>query len=317
MKNRLNRRKFLNMVSCGSGLLSAGAMKAQAEESSKKENATSIALAIHTGMFRRYRGAQMFEQIRKAGYRHVELSGGQIRAAANSDQSANRLKQQLDDAELTPAAAFVVHRLASSDDVERRKSITQWRRSIDGIRELDIKLVGTELTGDIRKAGEGETAFRKSMDELLPHIEEAQFHLSVEPHPGDFFETALPTIEVLKSYQSKHLGYLHCTPHTFYFGESISNVIKEAGELLTHVHISDTFRTNRIMDRFGTGVGLHLHLQAGLGEVDFEETFTALSQINFRGFASVQLLSHVDAPDEAAKATRIYLEKLLGNRLAA
>jgi hypothetical protein len=46
-------------------------------------------------------------------------------------------------------------------------------------------LLTTELTGQRDKPAEGESAFRKSMDELLPLLEKADLHLSVEPHPGD------------------------------------------------------------------------------------------------------------------------------------
>ncbi len=318
MKPPIHRRKFLHTLACGSAVVGASPLPqsgTQKPASNQREGSSQYTLAIHTGMFRRYRGSKAFSQIRAAGYRQVELSGGQIRSAANSAQAADQLKQRLADAGLKPAAAFVVHRIASSDETERKKAIGQWRQSIDGIRNLGLKLVGTELTGDIRNAKEGEVVFRKSMDELLPYIEEAGFHLSVEPHPGDFFETASPTLQLLRSYDSAHLGYLHCTPHTFFLGESISNVITEAGKLLTHIHLADTFQTKRIMDRFGTGVGLHLHLQPGLGEVDFAQTFKALEQIDYRGYLSMQLLSHVDDPDGSAIAARKYLKKLLGDRL--
>ncbi|MHC4993868.1 MAG: sugar phosphate isomerase/epimerase family protein, partial [Planctomycetota bacterium] len=199
--------------------------------------------------------------IRGAGYTHVERNTGQIRQAAGSLQAANRLKQQLADAQLQLVAAFVVHRVATPVEADRKKAVDQWRTSIEGIQNLGLKLVGTELTGDIRSPEAGETAFRKSLDELLPQIQEADFHLSLEPHPGDFFEAAAPTLRLIRDYDSKHIGYLHCTPHTFYLGESIRQVITEAGDLLTHVHIADTFKTQRVMDRFGTGVGLHLHLR--------------------------------------------------------
>ena len=120
----------------------------------------------------------------------------------------------------------------------------------------------------------------------------------------------------MRGYGSEHLGYLHCTPHTFYLGPSIGEVIREAGDLLTHVHISDSFRTHRIMDRFGTGVGLHLHLEPGLGEVDFEETFKALKEIGYRGSLGLQLLSHPDTPVESSRRARRYLKEILGKRLA-
>ena len=60
---------------------------------------------------------------------------------------------------------------------------------------------------------------------------------------------------------------------------------------------------------------MHLHLRPGLGEVDFQETFDSLATAGYSGHASVQLLSHADAPGKAAEQTRQYLQKLLGERL--
>ena len=121
----MNRRYFINHLAWGAGLLSASSsQQAQNKVSSSTDQATApFRLAIHTGMFRRYRGAQAYAKIREAGYRYVELSGGQIRAAANSTQAANRLKQQLSDAGLQAVAAFVVHRIAGTDESDRKRSV--------------------------------------------------------------------------------------------------------------------------------------------------------------------------------------------------
>jgi len=89
--------------------------------------------------------------------------------------------------------------------------------------------------------------------------------------------------------------------------------LRETGELLTYVHVADTFRTERIMDRFG--VGLHLHLQPGLGEVNFREIFDSIEKIGYRGYVSLQAISHNDHPVESARESRRYLKDLLGDRL--
>lgn len=272
-------------------------------------------LAIHASMFGRHRPPELYRRLRETGYRFIELAGAQIRAAATSEESARRLSKELQDAGLKPVSAFVVHRIASGDEAERTKAVARWRQSIEGVRRLGITHVGTELTGNVARPEEGAAAFRKSMDELLPILEKAGIHLSAEPHPGDFYETAHPTLELVRSYRSKHFGYLHCTPHTFYLGETIDEVIHEAGELLTYVHVADTFRTERIMDRFGGGVGLHLHLQPGLGEVNFREVFDSLERIGYRGYVSLQAISHNDHPVETARESRRYLKDLLGDRL--
>ena len=314
----IDRRTFLKSVTLGTGglvacLLQRLAGGGEPSTAGKRPFEPRMTLAIETSMFRQP-APDAFALIRKAGYRFVELGGRHLNAAARSKQTLDRLRSELKDADLTPVAAFIVHQTSSTDETRRQEALTRWRRSIDAASQLGVKLITTELTGDLREPEKGEAAFRKSMDVLLPLFEDADIHLSAEPHPGDFFETAMPTIRLLRSYGSKHLGYLHCMPHTFYLGESMREVIAEAGELLTHVHVSDTYRTERIMARPGA-VGLHLHLRPGLGEVDFQDTFDALAAAGYIGHVSVQLLSHADAPAEAAELTREYLQKLLGERL--
>ena len=312
----ITRRTLLKSVTLGTGGLVAFPLHrlAGGGEPGRKPVEPRMTLAIETSMFRRHPAPEAFGLIRKAGYRFVELGGRHFHAAARSKQALGRLRSELKDAGLTPVAAFIVHQISSTDETRRQEAVTRWRRSIDAVNQLGIKLITTELTGDRTEPEKGEAAFRKSMEVLLALFEDADIHLSAEPHPGDFFEAALPTIKLLRSYGSKHLGYLHCMPHTFYLGESMREVIAEAGELLTHVHVSDTYRTERIMARPGA-VGLHLHLRPGLGEVDFQETFDALAAVGYGGYVSVQLLSHADAPAEAAELTREYLQKLLGERL--
>ena len=306
---RIGRRQFIRGMGAAAACARSATVRAQSGSDAPFQ------LAVHSGMFRRFRGPEMFQRVRDAGYRFIELSGGQIRSAAESAENAESLLQQMSAADLQPVSAFVVHRIASGDEAERAQAVAAWKRSLRGVRRLGVKHLGTEMTGHVAKPAEGEKAFRKSMEELLPMIESAGLQLSIEPHPGDFFEDAASTLELIRSLGSRSVSYLHCTPHTFYLGEQISKVIEEAGDLLGYVHVSDSFRTERIMDRFGGGVGLHLHLEPGLGEVDFGETFEALERIGYRGPVSLQAISHPDTPLESAIRSRQYFETLLGSRL--
>lgn len=303
----MNRRRFLKGMVAGAGAVGLRAAGQDARE-------PALTLAVETSMFGRQRVPDVFDGIREAGYRFVELGGAHFRAASASAEAVQQLRGQLGDAGLEAVGAFVVHGIASVEDTSRKAAVERWKRSIEAVQGLGVKTVTTELTGSVKQPKESEAAWRKSMDELLPRFEKADLHLSVEPHPGDFFEAAPPTIQLLRSYRSEHLGYLHCTPHTYHLGPSIREVIRAAGSLLSHVHIADTFRTERIMAR--SGVGLHLHLRPGLGEVDFSAVFAGLEEVKYRGLVSVQLLSHADAPQAAARQARAYLTKIAGGRLA-
>ena len=312
-----HRRSFLKLAACQTGGLAALPASGVAAEAAPEESARSAGgpfrLAVDTTMFHRHKTPEAFAMIRRAGYRFVELGSPHLRSTEMSGEDLKSLQKQLTGAGLTAFTAFIVHPISSPDEQHRRQAVTWWQKSIDAAAQLGLKLVTTELTGELARPKESEAAFRKSMDVLLPRFEQAGICLSVEPHPGDFYEAARPTLALLRSYGSKYLTYLHCIPHTFFLGPSIREVIKKAGSLITHVHVADTFRTERIMAR--AGVGLHLHLRPGLGEVDFRETFQALAAVGYHGAVSVQLLSHVDEPEQTARQAREFLQKLLEDQL--
>lgn len=308
-----HRRTLLKLAACQIGGLLASHAVAEAEPTPSGRTGGPFRLAVDTTMFHRHKTAETFAMIRRAGYRFVELGSPHLRSTEMSSEDLKDLRKQLSDAGLTAVTAFIVHPISSPDEKQRRQAVTWWQKSIDAVTQLGLKLVTTELTGELARPKESEAAFRKSMEVLLPRFERMGVCLSVEPHPGDFYEAAQPTLKLLRSYGSKYLTYLHCIPHTFFLGSSIRDVIVTAGSLITHVHVADTFRTERIMAR--SGVGLHLHLRPGLGEVDFRETFDALAAVGYHGAVSVQLLSHTDEAERTARQAREYLQELLRNRL--
>ncbi|MDD4869122.1 MAG: sugar phosphate isomerase/epimerase [Kiritimatiellae bacterium] len=307
----LNRRSFLKGAVSGVGGFWSLALcsKSTADNAPVKPNAAGqqrMKLSIDSTMFSRFKTPAVWTMIREAGYRFIELGICHFRSHEIDSGAIQQLKKDVMDAGLSPVAAFIVHRFSSPDETIRKKAVENWKRSIDAVGQLGLKLITTELTGELKQPAQSETAFRKSMEVLLPVLEKVDIHLSVEPHPGDFFEAAKPTIKLLRSYNSKCLGYLHCMPHDFFLGNP-REVILDAGRLLSHVHVADTFRRERLIAK--AGIGLHMHLRPPLGEVNFQETFDALEKIGYRGCASVQLLSHLDDPGGTARQTREYLQK--------
>jgi myo-inositol catabolism protein IolH len=307
----ISRRNLLKGVAGGVGGLWVGAVRRVADAAEPPAAKKPMTLSVDSTMFGRHKRPEVWGMIRTAGYRYVEVGISHFRSHEIDSASVEKLRTELSDAGLHPVAAFIVHRFSSPDEAMRQKAVDNWRRSIDATGQLGVKLITTELTGDLAQRAASEVSFRKSMDVLLPVLEKTDIHLSVEPHPGDFIEAASPLIKILRGFGSRHLGYLHCMPHTFFLGDSRA-VIEEAGPLLTHLHVADTYRRERLIAR--AGVGLHMHLRPPLGEVDCREVFDALATIGYQGCASVQLLSHLDDPVGTARQTREYLDTTFPHR---
>jgi myo-inositol catabolism protein IolH len=151
----------------------------------------------------------------------------------------------------------------------------------------------------------------RSIEALLPLLEEAKLNVSFEPHPGDFIERSDQAVDLIREIKSRRIGYLYCMAHTFWLGDDSGQMIRYAASTLTHVHIADTYRPERIIQA-GQNARPHNHLIPGWGEVDFERTFQALLEIGYDGCLSAALFSHLDEPAGAVVETREKISALLG-----
>src|SRR3954470_21751877 len=95
--------------------------------------------------------------------------------------------------------------------------------------------------GGMHSHEHSEAAWWRSMEELVPVFEQEGGTLNMEPHPEDWCETLHPAIDMLKTIGSKNVRFLYCAPHTFYFGDDMAKMIHDAGSLIAHVHVADTY----------------------------------------------------------------------------
>ena len=67
----------------------------------------------------------------------------------------------------------------------------------------------------------------------------------------------------------------------------MAQIMEYAGDLLTQVHVADSFDhrvTNRyILNPPGTPARIHQHLDIGQGEVDWDAFFATLERLGFGG----------------------------------
>jgi myo-inositol catabolism protein IolH len=126
---------------------------------------------------------------------------------------------------------------------------------------------------------------------------------------------------MLRKTECDRVGYLYCCPHTFLIGADAGSMIRYAGKDLSHVHIADTHRMERIVQpsvvrsspdlqaRFKREI--HEHLIPCLGDLDFKAIFQALRRVGYDGFLSAIPFSFSDTPVEAAIQTRKVLQRFL------
>jgi len=271
-------------------------------------------------MFGGFPFERAIEEIARAGYRHLEVHFGShgITLDAADDFLAER-RRLMESHGVRPHAFFGYARLAAPDEETRGKAVTEFRRQIEMARVFGCQLFTTEMSG-------GNTTdkdiclrhFRRSVDEIIPDLERAGLRASFMPHPGDFVEKHYPALEILRGFRSDRIGYLYSCPHTFILNGEAGRMIEDAGDMLSHVQIADTFRLERFVVAYApkghinmlktpeyAGVmNAHTHLVPGRGEVDFPAIFRALGKIGYRGAVSAIPFGSDDAVELAYESYR-------------
>lgn len=192
----------------------------------------------------------------------------------------------------------VIQALSSTEEARRAQAVSWW---LDGVRaaiDLGCRRINSELSGDPRTPGPCRDAYLRSMETILPVLEREGVTVAVEPHPWDFVETTAAAVDLIGQLGSPAIGYLHCLPHTFYLGGSITEQVRCAGDALVQLHVADTFRPERsIVNPPGLDCRVHQHFDIGAGEVDWREAGHALA--GFDGIATVQVFFW---PERAAES---------------
>lgn len=100
-------------------------------------------------------------------------------------------------------------------------------------------------------------------------------------------------------------------------GGNTTQITEYAGDLLTHVHIADSFDHTAssglryIVNSPGSAARIHQHLDIGQGEVNWDDFFAGLAGIGFDGIATVCVFAWEDRAHESCLANREELERYL------
>lgn len=249
-----------------------------------------------------YTLAEMMHLVADIGYEYIEFSQRDdfwpfyTHPTANDAQVAT-MKRLMKETGVKVASTLPLYRWSSPDEDERQAAVRYWMRAIDITVELGCDQMNSEFSGRPDQRERCEAQFWKSLDVIIPRIEKEGIKLNLEPHPDDFIEDGIEAVNMIRAINHPNVGFLYCLSHCFHQGAPMREVMEYAGADLKHLHISDTFdhhasRGNRyILNPPGTQARVHQHLEAGDGEVDFDEFFQVLEDVRFDGIATVAVFS--------------------------
>ncbi len=226
------------------------------------------------------------------GYEWIELSPREdftpffLHPRAGTD-TVRRFKSALDAAGVQVACHLPLYRWSGPNETERQAAVRYWKRAIELTVELDCRVMNSEFNGRPEAASLSEAQFWRSMEELLPVFEREGVQLRLEPHPDDFVEDGKVAVDMVRAVDSPLVSFLYCAPHTFHQGGNMVEIMEYAGDLLTHLHVADSFDhtgssgLRYIVNPPGSTARVHQHLDIGQGEVDWDEFFGTLGRFGF------------------------------------
>jgi myo-inositol catabolism protein IolH len=256
--------------------------------------------------------------VAELGYEHIELSPREDFLPFFLHPRADRatialFKKALTAAGVSVATVLPLYRWSGPDEDERQAAVRYWKRAIQVAVDLDCRVMNSEFNGRPEAAAASEAQFWRSLEELLPVFEREAMQLRLEPHPDDFVENGHEALSLIRGIDNDLVSFLYCAPHTFHQGGDMEAMLRDAGPLLTHLHIADSFDHRAsgglryILNPPGTPARVHQHLDIGQGEVDWDLFFATLADLKFDGIATVCVFAW---EERARESSRFNLDKI-------
>lgn len=269
-------------------------------------------IALDPYMFRTTPLAELPGLVADLGYEFIELSPREDFLPFFLHPRADRatiasFKSALAGAGVQVSSILPLYRWAGPDEDERQAAVRSWKRAIEIAVEMGVTVMNSEFNGRPEQASRSEAMFWKSLDELLPIFEREGIQLRLEPHPDDFVEDGKVAADMVRGINSPNVTYLYCAPHTFHMGGDVAGILEYAGDLVTHLHVADTFNHNAssglryILNPPGTPARIHQHLDIGQGEVDWDRFFETLGRMQFDGIMTVCVFAWEERAHESSR----------------
>ncbi|MCY1144506.1 sugar phosphate isomerase/epimerase [Actinoplanes sp. Pm04-4] len=281
-------------------------------------------IALDPYMLRRTPLLELPRVVAGLGYQHIELSPRDdflpfFLHPRVDKAGVAAFRKELAAAEVSVASVLPLYRWSGPDEDERQAAVRYWKRAIEITVDLGVNVMNSEFNGRPDRAAESEAQFWRSMEELLPIFEREGVRLVLEPHPDDFIEDGIEAVNLIRGINSELVSFLYCCPHTFHQGGNLAEIIRNAGPLLTQLHIADSFDFRAssglryIVNPPGSTARIHQHLDIGQGEVDWDLFFQTLGEVGFDGIATVCVFAWEERAEDSARYNLDRINKYLAS----
>ncbi len=277
-----------------------------------------LPLAFSTNAFKKNTVAEAVDAIADAGYAGVELMADVPHAhPATFDAAARRsLAGQLAARGLRVSNVNAFTHFADGDtyrptwiDADPARRAVRVNHTIGAVAlaaEFGAKTVSLQPGGPLIGTGLSPAAaarrFAGALAEVVPHAAAAGVTLAVEPEPGLLIETAAEYAAFkAEFFPAEPAVAMNCdVGHLFCVGDDPAAVIRSQPGQIAHVHLED-IGANRV----------HQHLTPGKGVLDFPAVFSALIDVGYAGWVTVELYPYETTAAGVARLAIDHLRPML------
>ena len=181
------------------------------------------------------------------------------------------------------------------DSHYRQIRIDHTMRSLTLAKELGAKQITTEPGGPLegRSRAQCLKLFVEMLKPVVAHAEKEGVLLLVEPEPDLLIETADQYLEFVQHIQSPNLGLNFDIGHFYCVKDEPAPTVHKLKSHIRHVHLEDIAATR-----------VHHHMIPGEGAIDFGPVLTALKDVGYEEWVTIELYTCHENPDHAAKLAR-------------
>jgi fructoselysine 3-epimerase len=274
-------------------------------------------LAFSTNAYTRFPLADALRGIRRAGFEGVEILGDVPHAYPDAIDQAliDSMRRVLDETGLTvsningncsfgywkdaPPEPYFEPSLISPNPKHREDRTRLVLKTLDfgkAVGAANVSITSGRMLGGM-PPDKAAKQFAESMKPILDRADQLDINVGIECEPGLYLEYVAELREWIDRLGSRRLGANLDVGHSQVIGESIPEVVRMLGDRIWNLHVED------IPGR------KHYHMIPGEGTMDWDALRTALEDVRYQRFLTVELYTHTANPQEAADKSHQFLSR--------
>ncbi len=269
--------------------------------------------------FSSWRPEEVVRCLAELGYQAVEWPLDHYHPQRKGRDALSRLVKVSAEAGLEVSEVVAQHDILTPDRDLHRTRLNLVRECIQVAGDAGVKVVNVftgpapwdpqapRLGVDISE-GEAWDILQRAFDELVPLAERSGVYLAVEAVFGHLAHDYYTVQELLRRYDSPHLGINMDPSHYRLYDNDVPWVIRQLGSRIYHVHLKD------VIGRPGEHGKDFMFPMLGEGMIDWEAFASALDEVGYTGAFSVEFESftyyRTVLKSDPAQAAAISMEQI-------